>query len=109
MCPKAIILDNSTDKFFNVVYVLYPDHEYHRYACWIVDFKVERTALLKDTFPTLQHHCLKYGIDLHWVDVHHGCQIDHAKDTHSFQRHLATMEECHRKSSGPFFIVCMIP
>ncbi|XP_061166036.1 protein qui-1-like [Saccostrea echinata] len=71
------------------------------------DFEVERTALLKDTFPTLQHHCLKYGLDLHWVDVHHGCKLDHAKDTHSFQRHLATMEECHRKSSGPFFI-CLL-
>ena len=71
----------------------------------VLEFEAERTALLKDTFPTLQHHCLKYGIDLHWVDPHHGSHVDHSKDTHRFQRHLSVMEECHKGSSGPFFVV----
>ncbi|KAL5018424.1 hypothetical protein ScPMuIL_004146 [Solemya velum] len=71
------------------------------------DFESERLRLWNDTFPDLQHHFHQYGLDVIWVDPHHGVDNDHVFDHEAFHRHVSEISECHNQSIGPFFL-CLL-
>lgn len=66
---------------------------------------MERYHLWRDALPALQQHCIQYGLDVVWTDVHYGSEIDHVKDAYRFERHVEEIEQCNQQSVGPFFVV----
>ncbi|CAC5360920.1 unnamed protein product [Mytilus coruscus] len=71
------------------------------------DFELERFHLWRDALPALQHECVQHGLDVVWMDVHYGSEIDHVQDAYRLQEHLEEIKKCHQQSVGPFF-VCLI-
>ncbi|XP_076072405.1 protein qui-1-like [Mytilus galloprovincialis] len=71
------------------------------------DFELERYHLWRDALPALQQECVQHGLDVVWMDVHYGSEIDHVQDAYRFQEHLEEIKKCHQQSVGPFF-VCLI-
>lgn len=93
----------STRRSYNVIY--------NRVYIFILiffyrlDFELERYHLWRDALPALQQHCVQYGLDVVWTDVHYGSEIDHVKDAYRFERHIEEIEQCNQQSVGPFFVV----
>lgn len=70
-----------------------------------LEFKVERQFLWKNLLPELRNHYRGEGLEVQFMDIHHGSLVDHALDGHLFSRHLQLISDCYRQSVGPFFLV----
>ncbi|XP_076315718.1 NACHT and WD repeat domain-containing protein 2-like [Tachypleus tridentatus] len=70
-------------------------------------FEHERRQLHEVVFPELQRHCSTLGIDVEFIDIQHGTDVDSILEPTVYSQQMREIKACYRDSLGCFFL-CLV-
>ncbi|KAL4131074.1 hypothetical protein QTP88_008425 [Uroleucon formosanum] len=71
------------------------------------DFLEERRCILENVGPDLQNMYDSTGLEVEFVDMHYGSELDPMKNPFLFAEHLDEIRNCRKVSRGCFFL-CLV-